>query len=178
VCVCVCVAYAIGSLACDTLVLRFRLARFAISILGPPRPGKERVFEIASQDPRMAMLRQLEQRFLAEVVSCSGNSVGWRLTERAVINLKSAQRLVQPQPAFKLREHLALEDLTTYEILAVLAGAGWHMHPAQWEQWTCSGVGAVACRHLRLGCLAMRYSCVSFALAWYDCAWVCARPEP
>ena len=49
----------------------------------------------------------------------------WFLTQLGMDNLKTCMQLGKPSPAFAVRRTLALEDMTSYELLALLDEDGW-----------------------------------------------------
>ena len=55
---------------------------------------------------------------------------GWTLTSEGVNEMSGAKALSHPQPFFRVRDGLALQDRTEYELLKILQDGGW-----TWQLW-------------------------------------------
>ena len=78
----------------------------------------------------------------AGLAECSPGAQGkvahWSLTQAGVSRLSFLHRLAAPEPLFKVRARLQLEDASSFELLVMLRNAGW-----EWRRWNaaCSQLG-------------------------------------
>jgi len=79
----------------------------------------------SSEEGALATLQEMQDRGLAVLLGSEGRCSRWQLTAAARDLLKVCFPLEAPQPVFQVREHVPLDEHTSWELLQDLVVHGW-----------------------------------------------------
>ena len=75
---------------------------------------------------KINLLNNLEADGLVDKAAESERSASWRLTRQGMGSISLAHKMVAPTPFFTTREGIAIEDMSSWEMLRALQEGGWN----------------------------------------------------
>ena len=82
----------------------------------------------SAMQTQMPVLQMLGQHGL--VTSTGREDIRWYFTDKGTKQLTTCSKLENPSRVFRIREHLPLQERSTYELMIAMQEAGW-----EWRRW-------------------------------------------